>query len=909
MTDLQTRDKLKFVCRWGGRWKTPERGQPATFEGGETKLCSLPWPATLPQFVQKLQELTETTIPGSLAIRYQLEDFQSEDDLVALNSEDDLENFKDEFDQITKAAALGSDSKRHLRVYLLPLRRNNLQVGVPVQEKSAADPRSKGHVRFAGERIPVPSSSELPLEPIKAVRVEKPAARNFTAGRTSLKKFFGVRTSHAPEAGDQPLTRMGSSSTKSSPTAGPYTDNLTRQSSESIDDQASPRVPNSPGKGTTGLSTVLLRSPSATGKQRSPAAVSALSVAAGGAQLHDRHSGSPRGSLTPQGSRTLNPSAWGSSGASSPQGAPPTGPARPHGGIGARQGSQGFTEAELGPDAAPTKKRGQSHWVSQIGAAPPGRLRKPSDPVAAEVGAAAAGTAGVGAAAQPAAAPQSPAGSRGSATELTRADSPAVVPGPDAAPKADTLPRRITSSESTDQQMGLQTPYLSAKEEECATEIEAAVNQAWDFKNNLMTTTIDGPSEQPTMVVVPVPADALQPGAVVVLADATAGAIQMGGRRRVQITLPEEGEIAAAPAQQMLPELPPMPPTHLARVAYGSMVAGDWASIALPVELDANGTGAAVVEAPLAPVNLQQVDANDLDKIRELGRGQFGSVWMAKWLGVEVAVKELLGQNTPRARAEMYGEAEMLAALRHPCVIAIYGLVVNQEAPASVIEYVRGGSLKGGLQRLKQHGYAARRVRAAIALQAARGMEYLHSRRVVHFDLKCDNLLCDLRDLHRPVVKIGDLGLSKKKATTFVSGNMRGTLPWMAPELFPNASHLEDDQSEDRVTEKVDIFSFGMCMWEIWTLGDQPYPGLPLHEVFAGIMNGSLRPSRPPDCQDDWMEIMMPCWADEPASRPSFTEIAEALDRLVTVYERGEARLPSMQIGASIMDLRKNSSV
>ena len=112
---------------------------------------------------------------------------------------------------------------------------------------------------------------------------------------------------------------------------------------------------------------------------------------AGGAQLHDRHSGSPRGSLTPQGSRTLNPSAWGSSGASSPQGAPPTGPARPHGGIGARQGSQGFTEAELGPDAAPTKKRGQSHWVSQIGAAPPGRLRKPSDLVAAEVGAAAAG--------------------------------------------------------------------------------------------------------------------------------------------------------------------------------------------------------------------------------------------------------------------------------------------------------------------------------------------------------------------------------------------------------------------------------------------------------------------------------------------------------------------------------------
>jgi serine/threonine protein kinase len=81
---------------------------------------------------------------------------------------------------------------------------------------------------------------------------------------------------------------------------------------------------------------------------------------------------------------------------------------------------------------------------------------------------------------------------------------------------------------------------------------------------------------------------------------------------------------------------------------------------------------------------------------------------------------------------------------------------------------------------MKMHaqGINDKRLRAYIALQAAYGMEYLHLHFMVHFDLKCDNLLCDLRDLNKPVVKIGDLGLSKTKKGSFISGNMRGTLPW-----------------------------------------------------------------------------------------------------------------------------------
>jgi serine/threonine protein kinase len=95
---------------------------------------------------------------------------------------------------------------------------------------------------------------------------------------------------------------------------------------------------------------------------------------------------------------------------------------------------------------------------------------------------------------------------------------------------------------------------------------------------------------------------------------------------------------------------------------------------------------------------------------------------------------------------------------------------------------------------------------ARIALQVARGMEYLHRQNIVHFDLKSENLLCDVRNLAQPVVKIGDMGLSRAKmeSTTFVSGSMRGTIPWMAPELFyANQTELEEGQTEGLVTEKV----------------------------------------------------------------------------------------------------------
>ena len=155
--------------------------------------------------------------------------------------------------------------------------------------------------------------------------------------------------------------------------------------------------------------------------------------------------------------------------------------------------------------------------------------------------------------------------------------------------------------------------------------------------------------------------------------------------------------------------------------------------------------------------------------------------------------------------------------------------------PALVTEYMAGGSLKSALAR-KSDIVAGPLTRLVLALDAAKGMEYLHSKRLVHFDLKSGNLLLGYRD-KRPILKICDVGLSREKTQTFVSGvtAQRGTLPWMAPEIL---------RTPHEVTEKVDVFSFAIVLWEMWT-SREPYEGVNYHNLLMQLASPEVR-LRPP---------------------------------------------------------------
>lgn len=280
-------------------------------------------------------------------------------------------------------------------------------------------------------------------------------------------------------------------------------------------------------------------------------------------------------------------------------------------------------------------------------------------------------------------------------------------------------------------------------------------------------------------------------------------------------------------------------------------------------------------EAEAIARGLQTIKNDDLEEIRELGAGTYGSVYHGKWKGSDVAIKRIkascfAGRPSERERliADFWKEALILSSLHHPNVVSFYGIV--RDGPdgslATVTEFMINGSLKQFLQ--KKDRTIDRRKRLIIAMDAAFGMEYLHGKNIVHFDLKCENLLVNMRDPHRPVCKIGDLGLSKVKQHTLVSGGVRGTLPWMAPELLSGKSNM--------VTEKIDVYSFGIVMWEVLT-GDEPYADMHCASIIGGIVNNMLRPQVPTWCDPEWKSLMESCWACDPAQRPSFTEISQKL--------------------------------
>ncbi|KAI3850227.1 hypothetical protein MKX03_010380 [Papaver bracteatum] len=238
-----------------------------------------------------------------------------------------------------------------------------------------------------------------------------------------------------------------------------------------------------------------------------------------------------------------------------------------------------------------------------------------------------------------------------------------------------------------------------------------------------------------------------------------------------------------------------------------------------------------------------------------------------------VAVK-IIRQSDDEENADMAArlekqferEVSLLSHLHHQNIIELVAASKNPPVFCIITEYLAGGSLRAFMHKLEHKTLPFEKV-IGIALDIARGMEFLHSQGVVHRDLKPENLIFDQDNQ----VKIVDFGIACKEAYCDSLADDAGTYRWMAPEMIKRKSH----------GRKVDVYSFGLVIWEM-VAGTIPFDDkTPIQAAFA-VVNKKMRPIIPKDCPPSLRDLIEHCWTSVPEKRPEFWQIVKVLEQFET---------------------------
>nr|XP_025687819.1 serine/threonine-protein kinase EDR1 isoform X6 [Arachis hypogaea] len=266
---------------------------------------------------------------------------------------------------------------------------------------------------------------------------------------------------------------------------------------------------------------------------------------------------------------------------------------------------------------------------------------------------------------------------------------------------------------------------------------------------------------------------------------------------------------------------------------------------------------------PLLPFEEWNIDFSELTVGTRVGIGFFGEVFRGMWNGTNVAIKVFLEQDLTAENMEDFcNEISILSRLRHPNVILFLGACTKPPRLSMVTEYMEVGSLYFLLHMSDQKKKLNWKKRLKMLRGICRGLMHIHRMKIIHRDVKSANCLVD----KHWTVKICDFGLSRiVTETPMRDSSSAGTPEWMAPELIRN----------EPFTEKCDIFSLGVIMWELCTLS-RPWEGVPPERVVYAVAHEGSRLELP---EGPMGRLISDCWA-EPHERPSCEEI---LSRLVDI--------------------------
>eukprot|EP01105_Mastigella_eilhardi_P010579 TRINITY_DN246_c0_g1_i1.p1 TRINITY_DN246_c0_g1~~TRINITY_DN246_c0_g1_i1.p1 ORF type:complete len:521 (+),score=155.05 TRINITY_DN246_c0_g1_i1:154-1716(+) len=261
-------------------------------------------------------------------------------------------------------------------------------------------------------------------------------------------------------------------------------------------------------------------------------------------------------------------------------------------------------------------------------------------------------------------------------------------------------------------------------------------------------------------------------------------------------------------------------------------------------------------------------DLLSYDPCRDLiGRGAYGSVYKAECLGKSVAVKVVpCANNSPAVLQAFLQETAIMRHSIHPNVTLLLGVCVKPGQLMMVTELMQG-DLSMIIDSPDIFSSFSLSQRLHMALDAACGMNWLHGIcKVIHRDLKPANLLVDRYNR----VKVADFGFSE-----FMRGNnkdnkvIRGTIKYTAPEVLLLKPF----------TEKADVYSYGLCLYEIST-GNEVFKEFEdAQEFITAVAAGDVRPQFDEDQRlpHSLINLIERCWSADPSVRPAFPEI---LDRL-----------------------------
>ncbi|XP_033646565.1 tyrosine kinase receptor Cad96Ca-like [Asterias rubens] len=275
----------------------------------------------------------------------------------------------------------------------------------------------------------------------------------------------------------------------------------------------------------------------------------------------------------------------------------------------------------------------------------------------------------------------------------------------------------------------------------------------------------------------------------------------------------------------------------------------------------------------------------------EIGPGAFGRVLLGTAQGImgdgnltKVAIKTLKDGADGQAKTGLLQELDLMKKVApHPHVVNLLGYCVEKDPIYIIVEYLNKGDLKNvligcrsedtGTGYINIHGITKSLSKTLIkfARDVASGMAFLSSQKCIHRDLAARNVLVS-EDM---VCKVADFGLARDVMNVRIyQRESEGVLPmrWMALESL----------LDDVYTTESDVWSFGILLWEIVTLGARPYRLMTAKTMVAQLKEGYRMP-KPRHCKEELYSMMNSCWLQNPNKRPTFRSLFKQLEKSLTI--------------------------